>query len=235
MVQGWNGLCQNGFRSAFGSFAGGKSRSTGISRATRPPRRRILQIQPIRSIRHERRHLPLDGCPFDQKRSAGCMRLVSWTGLLRPCVTTLRMESKGWPRSQDVSWLKTHRGGTRATGRAVTEVPVQLVETHPLREWVRLAAGADIDRDGRLTDYVWEQAELGLTGLLRGSDHQAHGSVWLRAQFPFHLRAGAVLGFENRIRDACPGDPVRPENPGDRDGPVPRIADTLPPLHGEAG
>jgi hypothetical protein len=42
--------------------------------------------------------------------------------------------------------------------RAVTEVPLEKVETHPWGELLRLAAGA-IDKDGRLTDFVWERAE----------------------------------------------------------------------------
>ena len=43
--------------------------------------------------------------------------------------------------------------------RAVTEVPLEKVETHPWGELLRLAAGS-VDRDGRLTDFVWERAEI---------------------------------------------------------------------------
>jgi glycosyltransferase involved in cell wall biosynthesis len=42
--------------------------------------------------------------------------------------------------------------------RAVTEVPLDKVETLPWGELLRLAAGA-VDRDGRLTDIVWEKTE----------------------------------------------------------------------------
>jgi glycosyltransferase involved in cell wall biosynthesis len=42
--------------------------------------------------------------------------------------------------------------------RAVTEVPIDRVESWPWGELLRLAAGA-IDRDGRLTDFVWEKTE----------------------------------------------------------------------------
>lgn len=42
--------------------------------------------------------------------------------------------------------------------RIVTEIPIQKVETHPWGELLRLAAGS-IDRDGRLTDFVWEKTE----------------------------------------------------------------------------
>jgi len=42
--------------------------------------------------------------------------------------------------------------------RAVTEVPLAKVESHPWGELLRLATGA-IDRDGRMTDFVWERTE----------------------------------------------------------------------------
>lgn len=44
--------------------------------------------------------------------------------------------------------------------RAITEIPVDKVETHPWGELLRLGAGA-IDRDGRLTDFVWDRTEMG--------------------------------------------------------------------------
>jgi glycosyltransferase involved in cell wall biosynthesis len=42
--------------------------------------------------------------------------------------------------------------------RAVTEVPPELVRSHPGGEVLRLAVGA-LDRDGRATDFVWEKTE----------------------------------------------------------------------------
>ncbi len=42
--------------------------------------------------------------------------------------------------------------------RAVTEIPAQLVHSHPWGEYARLAVGA-MDRDGRATDFVWEKTE----------------------------------------------------------------------------
>ncbi len=42
--------------------------------------------------------------------------------------------------------------------RAVTEIPLPLVHSHPWGEYARLAVGA-LDRDGRATDLVWEKTE----------------------------------------------------------------------------
>ena len=42
--------------------------------------------------------------------------------------------------------------------RAITEIPRTKVSSHPLGEWLRLAAGA-VDRDGRVTDLIWEKTE----------------------------------------------------------------------------
>jgi glycosyltransferase involved in cell wall biosynthesis len=44
--------------------------------------------------------------------------------------------------------------------RAITEIPVELVDTHPWGELLRLASGG-FDRSGRLTDFVWEKTETG--------------------------------------------------------------------------
>jgi glycosyltransferase involved in cell wall biosynthesis len=48
---------------------------------------------------------------------------------------------------------------SRFMRRAVTEVPREKVETLPWGELVRLAVGS-MDRDGRVTDFVWERAEI---------------------------------------------------------------------------
>jgi glycosyltransferase involved in cell wall biosynthesis len=42
--------------------------------------------------------------------------------------------------------------------RAVTEIPLEKVESHPLGEWLRIGAMA-ADRSGRLGDLVWERTE----------------------------------------------------------------------------
>jgi glycosyltransferase involved in cell wall biosynthesis len=44
--------------------------------------------------------------------------------------------------------------------RAVTEVPYDKVVSYPLGELLRLATGS-LDKDGRMTDFVWEYTELG--------------------------------------------------------------------------
>lgn len=67
--------------------------------------------------------------------------------------------------------------------RAITEVPAGKVETHPWGEFLRLATGA-IDRDGRMTDFVWERSEAsfdkhvarGLSGNLTGVYGYEHSS-----------------------------------------------------------
>ena len=64
--------------------------------------------------------------------------------------------------------------------RAITEIPVEKVETHPWGELLRLAAGA-IDRDGRLTDFVWDRTE-------RGFDRMVARQV--------SPRLGGVYGYE---------------------------------------
>ena len=56
--------------------------------------------------------------------------------------------------------------------RAVTEVPLDKVETHPFWEWLRLGS-REVDRGGRVTDLVWEKGELAFDrkvarGLQRG-------------------------------------------------------------------
>jgi len=61
--------------------------------------------------------------------------------------------------------------------RAVTEVPVDKVESHPWGELLRLAAGA-MDRDGRLTDYVWQRTENAFDRLVAGRLHRGLTGVY---------------------------------------------------------
>jgi glycosyltransferase involved in cell wall biosynthesis len=51
--------------------------------------------------------------------------------------------------------------------RAVTEVPLGKVDSYPWGELLRLATGA-VDRDGRITDFVWERTENGFDRLVAG-------------------------------------------------------------------
>jgi len=48
--------------------------------------------------------------------------------------------------------------GAQFRKRAITDVPISKVESHPYGELLRLATGS-IDRDGRLTDFVWQRTE----------------------------------------------------------------------------
>lgn len=61
--------------------------------------------------------------------------------------------------------------------RAITEIPLEKVETHPWRELLRLAAGA-VDRDGRLTDFVWDKTERGFDRLVARQVTSRLGGVY---------------------------------------------------------
>jgi glycosyltransferase involved in cell wall biosynthesis len=61
--------------------------------------------------------------------------------------------------------------------RAVTEIPFDKVEAHPWGELLRLAAGA-FDRDGRLTDFVWERAEIHFDRLVARGLHRGLTGVY---------------------------------------------------------
>ena len=57
--------------------------------------------------------------------------------------------------------------------RSIVEIPLSKVESHPWGEILRVAT-ASIDRDGRLTDYVWEATE---TGFDRRVARKLHGGL----------------------------------------------------------
>ena len=61
--------------------------------------------------------------------------------------------------------------------RAVTEVPFEKVEAHPWGELLRLATGA-VDRDGRLTDFVWERTEIGFDRIVARGLHAGLTGVY---------------------------------------------------------
>jgi glycosyltransferase involved in cell wall biosynthesis len=44
--------------------------------------------------------------------------------------------------------------------RAITGIPLNKVKSHPFRELLRIASG-QLDKDGRITDVIWEWAETG--------------------------------------------------------------------------
>lgn len=101
-------------------------------------------------------------------------RSLEEAGQLERFVTTVRDDPSSWP--QRLACLGGRLAGKdlapQFRRRAITEIPVAKVETHPWRELLRLAAGA-VDRDGRLTDFVWDRTEksfdrLVARGLTRG-------------------------------------------------------------------
>ena len=61
--------------------------------------------------------------------------------------------------------------------RAVTEVPLEKVESHPWGELLRLGIGA-ADRDGRLTDLVWERTEDAFDRLVARRLHRGLTGVY---------------------------------------------------------
>lgn len=61
--------------------------------------------------------------------------------------------------------------------RAVTEVPMEKVESHPWGELLRLATGA-VDRGGRLTDFVWQRTENAFDRLVARRLHRGLTGVY---------------------------------------------------------
>jgi glycosyltransferase involved in cell wall biosynthesis len=61
--------------------------------------------------------------------------------------------------------------------RAITEIPLERVETHPWGELLRLATGA-VDRSGRLTDLVWEKTETGFDRRVARAVHRGLSGVY---------------------------------------------------------
>ncbi len=61
--------------------------------------------------------------------------------------------------------------------RAITEIPLDRVESHPWGELLRLATGA-VDRDGRLTDLVWEKTETAFDRRVARAVHRGLAGVY---------------------------------------------------------
>jgi glycosyltransferase involved in cell wall biosynthesis len=66
---------------------------------------------------------------------------------------------------------------TRFRRRAVTEVPLEKVDSHPWGELLRLAT-AELDRDGRTADVVWERTETGFDRRVAGDVHAGLSGVY---------------------------------------------------------
>ena len=66
---------------------------------------------------------------------------------------------------------------TQLRRRAVTEIPLDRVESHPWGEIVRLLSSR-LDRTGRLTDLVWERTEAAFDRLVARQVRASHASVY---------------------------------------------------------
>jgi glycosyltransferase involved in cell wall biosynthesis len=87
-------------------------------------------------------------------------RALHESGLLHRYITAIR--DKPEALSQRILCAAARLGGFDLAGqlrkRAVTEVPLCLVEDHPFGEVLRLLSGR-LDREGRFPDLVWERTE----------------------------------------------------------------------------
>lgn len=96
--------------------------------------------------------------PFVQQAA----RALHDAGLLQRFFTTVRHDPAAlWQRAAcAAARLGRYDLQRQLARRAVTEIPPDFVTTSPFRELVRLASGP-LDRSGRVTDMLWEWAELG--------------------------------------------------------------------------
>ena len=87
-------------------------------------------------------------------------RSLHEAGQLERFVTTVRDEPQAFRQRAACAIARLARRdlATQFRRRAITEIPLHKVETHPWGELLRLAAGT-IDRSGRLTDWVWDKTE----------------------------------------------------------------------------
>ncbi|HZZ20607.1 MAG TPA: glycosyltransferase family 4 protein [Opitutaceae bacterium] len=89
-------------------------------------------------------------------------RAMFEAGQLDRLVTTVRDDPRSLLQRSvtSLSRLTGRNLSSKFGRRAVTEVPFDKVVSYPMGELLRLATGA-VDKDGRLTDFVWERTELG--------------------------------------------------------------------------
>lgn len=76
-----------------------------------------------------------------------------------------------------VGRLARHDLAAQFRRRAVTEVPLTKVESHPWAELLRLMVGR-VDRDGRATDFIWQRSEQGFDRLVARSLHRGLSGVY---------------------------------------------------------
>lgn len=103
--------------------------------------------------------------PFVQQAA----RAIHEAGQLEKFVTTVRYDPSSFAQRLACAAARFAGRDGRALfrRREVTEVPLEKVETHPSGELLRLAAGS-MDRDGRLTDFIWERAEIRFDRIVAG-------------------------------------------------------------------
>jgi glycosyltransferase involved in cell wall biosynthesis len=94
--------------------------------------------------------------PFVQQAA----RAIDEAGQLSRFLTTVRDDPDSLRQKLicNLGRLAGRDIGAQFKRRAVTEVPLSKVESHPWGELLRLATGA-VDRDGRMTDFVWQRSE----------------------------------------------------------------------------
>jgi glycosyltransferase involved in cell wall biosynthesis len=87
-------------------------------------------------------------------------RALHEAGLLHRFVTGLREKPDAASQrfACQLARLTGYDLAAQLRKRAVTEIPLHLVEDHPWGEWLRLLVGR-CDRVGRLSDLVWERTE----------------------------------------------------------------------------
>lgn len=113
--------------------------------------------------------------PFVQQAA----RALHEAGQLERFVTTVRDEPASLRQRAFCALGRLARRDVAAQfrRRAVTELPAGLVESHPWRELVRVTTGM-FDRDGRLTDRVWEWSETGFDRRVARSLHRGLTGVY---------------------------------------------------------
>ncbi|HYD85374.1 MAG TPA: hypothetical protein VEA63_15015, partial [Opitutus sp.] len=117
--------------------------------------------------------------PFVQQAA----RAIHEAGQLAAFATSVHDQPQRFPQraAASLGQLAGRDFAAQFRRRAITEVPLALVQSHPWGELLRIAVGA-VDRDGRATDLVWEKTELAF-------DRRVSRSL--------HPKLNGVYGFEH--------------------------------------
>lgn len=113
--------------------------------------------------------------PFVQQAA----RAILEAGQLDRFITTIRYdpESSSQRRICRVASALGFDLKAQLMRRTITELPLDKVESHPLGEIVRLLSGR-VDREGRLTDMVWERSEPAFDRLVSRRLSAVHDAVY---------------------------------------------------------